>query len=160
MALWMPFPATDANGRALARSSEVVRAARLSGGNSSFEDNEDVEIVLASVPTRTYCFKNVMLLYADLGGRPYRVEDFVTLPVASLRLPPEMVALRTCRMNHVCAVTFKNMSVVKKMLAHGGITVKNHRHLVIDPCNEDVIMKVNRLLSKVKCNVCSSPAIK
>lgn len=52
-------------------------------------------------------------------------------------------------MNHVWAVTFKNAEAKKRILATPEIIVKGRRCIIIDPCNQDVRIKLHWLLFTV-----------
>ncbi|XP_077527934.1 uncharacterized protein LOC144139474 [Haemaphysalis longicornis] len=94
------------------------------------------------------CVLNTIFLHADVRARPYRVEDFRDT-LARLELLPEVLALGAYQMNHVWALTFRDESGVKRMLAATDVKVKERRCLVIDPANQDVRMKLHWILYNV-----------
>lgn len=76
------------------------------------------------------------------------MEDFRDA-LAPLGLLPEVACLGAYRMNHVWAATFKTAEGQKKMLAKPELTVKGRRCLVVDPCHQDVRVKLHWLLFNV-----------
>lgn len=83
-----------------------------------------------------------------MKARPYRVEDFRDALIHESVLP-EVVALGTFQMNHIWAVTLKNEEAKKLVLAKNEISVKGHRCLIIDPCNQDCRIKLHWVLHNV-----------
>ncbi|XP_077542957.1 uncharacterized protein LOC144155420 [Haemaphysalis longicornis] len=52
-------------------------------------------------------------------------------------------------MNHLWAVTFKDTEGKKKIISAGEFTVKDHRCLVVDPCNQETRLKLHWVLHNI-----------
>ncbi|XP_050022652.1 uncharacterized protein [Dermacentor andersoni] len=106
--------------------------------------SQDYQLVLPHLPSgMTVC--NTVFLHGDLKARPYRVEHFRDA-LDRHKLLPEVVALGAYQMNHVWAITFKDEVGKKKLLSAKAFSVKEHRCVAIDPCNQDIRMKLFWLL--------------
>ncbi|XP_077560880.1 uncharacterized protein LOC144175717 [Haemaphysalis longicornis] len=129
-------------------SSGAVNAAMSGRGNRFFgQESGDYPVSLPMLPTGR-CVLNTIFLHADVRARPYGVEDFRDT-LARLELLPEVLALGAYQMNHVWALTFRDESGVKRMLAATDVKVKERRCLVIDPANQDVRLKLHWILYNV-----------
>ncbi|XP_077556696.1 uncharacterized protein LOC144170641 [Haemaphysalis longicornis] len=122
-------------------------AAQSRRGNRNAEDAQDYSVVLPPLPTGSVVF-NTIFLHGDVRARPYRVEDFRDA-LAQDAVLADIAALGTYQMNHIWAVTFTSEEGKKKVLAKKEITVKGHRCLVIDPCQQDVRVKLHWVLHNV-----------
>ncbi|XP_037502909.1 uncharacterized protein LOC119377585 [Rhipicephalus sanguineus] len=126
----------------------AVSAARVGRGIRCTEKpGEDFQVVLPHLPSGDSVLHTVFL-HGNLKARPYRVEH-VRGSLARLSLLPEVVALGAYQMNHLWAVTFKDDEGKKKMLAAESFDVKDHRCMVIDPCDRGVRLKLYWLLHGV-----------
>ncbi|XP_072144989.1 uncharacterized protein [Dermacentor andersoni] len=105
---------------------------------------QEYQLVLPHLPSGMTVSKTVFL-HGDLKARPYRVEHFRDALVR-VQLMPEVLALGAYQMNHVWAITFKDEDAKKKILSLEAFSVKEHRCVVIDPCKQDVRMKLHWLL--------------
>lgn len=135
----------------MASSVEGAASAGLSArGNRSAFDNsssQEYQVILPHLPSGPSAL-NTIFLHADVKGRPYKVEDFRDTLVR-LELLPEVIALGAYQMNHVWAVTFKDPSGAKKLVAASELQVKGRRCLIIDPGNQDVRFKLHWVLHHV-----------
>lgn len=106
--------------------------------------SQDYQLVLPQLPSgTTVC--NTVFLHGDLKARPYRVEHFRDA-LDRYKLMTEVVALGAYQMNHVWAITFKDDVGKRKLLSAKAFSVKEHRCVAIDPCNQDIRMKLYWLL--------------
>ncbi|XP_037514853.1 uncharacterized protein LOC119403528 [Rhipicephalus sanguineus] len=129
----------------LCSSKGAVSAAQPSRGIRLMETStQDYQLVLPQLPSgTTVC--NTVFLHGDLKARPYRVEHFRDA-LDRLKLMPEVTALGAYQMNHVWAITFKDEEGKKKLLSAKTLSVKDHRCVAIDPCHQDIRMKMYWLL--------------
>lgn len=126
-------------------SSDGAAIAALAGrGNRSDNEAQEYSVVLPPLPTGSVVL-NTVFLHGDVRARPYRVEDFRDTLMHDGVLA-EVAALGTYQMNHIWAVTFKSDDGEKKLLMKKEVTVKGHRCLVIDPCHQDVRVKLHWVL--------------
>ncbi|KAM7310322.1 hypothetical protein ISCGN_007230 [Ixodes scapularis] len=128
-------------------SSEGAVSTAHAGRGIRANDNGDYQVILPALPTGPVVL-NTVFFHADMKGRPYRVDDFRDA-LAPLGLLPEVATLGAYRMNHVWAATFKTTEGKTKMLATPELTVKGRRCLVVDPCHQDVRVKLHWLLFNV-----------
>ncbi|XP_077486756.1 uncharacterized protein LOC144098076 [Amblyomma americanum] len=122
-----------------ASAAQQGRGNRISGC-----DDPDYQVLLPQQPTGRVVL-NTLFLHADVGERPYHVEDFRDT-LASLGLLSEVIALGAYQMSHVWAVTFKNGDGVHKLLALKELTVKERQCVVIDPNNQASRIKLHWML--------------
>lgn len=122
-------------------------AAQPRRGNRNAEETQDYSVVLPPLPTGSVVL-NTIFLHGDVKARPYRVEDFRDA-LAQDAVLADIAALGTYQMNHIWAVTFTSEEGKKKMLGKKEITVKGHRCLVTDPCQQDVRVKLHWVLHNV-----------
>ncbi|KAM7299341.1 uncharacterized protein ISCGN_019908 [Ixodes scapularis] len=127
--------------------SEGAVSAAHAGRGIRASDNEDYQVMLPPLPTGSVVL-NTVFLHADMKGRPYRIEDFRDALVC-LGALPEVSALGAYQMNHVWAVTFKTPVGKKRILETPELTVKGRRCVVVDPCHQDIRVKLHWLLFNV-----------
>ncbi|XP_049519372.1 uncharacterized protein LOC125943868 [Dermacentor silvarum] len=128
-------------------SSGAVTAALGRGSRSTEKPSPDYQMVLPQLPSGASVL-NTIFIHGEVKAWPYRVEHFRDA-LLRLMLLPEVVALGAYQMNHVWAVTFSNEAAKKKILDTEGFLVKEHRCVVIDPCNQGVRLKLFWLLHGV-----------
>ncbi|XP_037582057.1 uncharacterized protein LOC119465327 [Dermacentor silvarum] len=129
-------------------SEGAASAARQGRGIRSTEKpGQDYQVILPSLPTGASVLHTVFL-HGDVKARPYKVEHFRDALIR-LSLMPEVVALGAYQMNHLWAVTFKDEEGKKKILAADAFDVKDHRCVVVDPCDRGVRLKLYWLLHGV-----------
>ncbi|XP_077551659.1 uncharacterized protein LOC144165741 [Haemaphysalis longicornis] len=119
-------------------------AAKSGRGNRSDYEAQEYSVVLPPLPTGSVVL-NTFFLHGDVRARPYRVEDFRDALMHDGMLA-DVAALGTYQMNHIWAVTFKSDDGKKKLLLKKEVTVKGHKCLVIDPCHQDVRLKLHWVL--------------
>ncbi|XP_037568313.1 uncharacterized protein LOC119449205 [Dermacentor silvarum] len=129
----------------MSRFQGAVSAAQQGRGIRLTEtSSQDYQLVLPQLPSgTTVC--NTVFLHGDLKARPYRVEHFRDA-LDRYKLMTEVVALGAYQMNHVWAITFKDDVGKRKLLSAKAFSVKEHRCVAIDPCNQDIRMKLYWLL--------------
>lgn len=141
------LPATVVYGRGMSGSSGADLAAQQGRGTRFEEGSQEYTVMLPPLPTGSVVL-NTVFLHAHVKGRPYHIEDFRDA-LRRLSLLTEVIGLGAYKMNHVWAVTFKTAEGKKKMLATPEMTVMGRRCIVIDPCNQDVRIKLHWLLFHV-----------
>ncbi|XP_077542983.1 uncharacterized protein LOC144155434 [Haemaphysalis longicornis] len=126
----------------------AVFATQQGRGNRVTENaNQDYQVLLPSLPSGTPVL-NTVFLHADVKARPYRVEHFRDALI-HLGLFQDVLALGAYQMNHLWAVTFKDTEGKKKIISAGEFTVKDHRCLVVDPCNQETRLKLHWVLHNI-----------
>ncbi|XP_065312026.1 uncharacterized protein [Dermacentor albipictus] len=129
-------------------SSRAASAALLGRGIRSTEKpGQDYQMILPTLPTGASVLHTVFL-HGDVKARPYRVEHFRDA-LTRLSLMPEVVALGAYQMNHLWAVTFNEEEGKKRIIAADAFDVKDHRCVVVDPCDRGVRIKLYWLLHGV-----------
>ncbi|XP_072141294.1 uncharacterized protein [Dermacentor andersoni] len=129
-------------------SSRAASATLLGRGIRSTEKpGQDYQMILPTLPTGASVLHTVFL-HGDVKARSYRVEHFRDA-LTWLSLMPEVVALGAYQMNHLWAVTFKDEEGKKKIIAADAFDVKDHRCVVVDPCDRGVRIKLYWLLHGV-----------
>uniref|UniRef100_A0A6B0VC32 Putative l1-5 dr n=1 Tax=Ixodes ricinus TaxID=34613 RepID=A0A6B0VC32_IXORI len=143
------LPAAEAYGRTIMSSVGAVPAAELGRGiRSADAAPQDYELLLPTLPSGPSIL-NTVFLHADVKARPYRLEHFRDA-LALAALLPEVLALGAYQYNHVWAVTFKSDEGKKRLLAADDFKVKDRRCVLVDPCNQDVRLKLHWLLHHVQ----------
>ncbi|KAM7296819.1 hypothetical protein ISCGN_021974 [Ixodes scapularis] len=143
------LPAAEAYGRTIMSSVGAVPAAQPGRGiRSADAASQDYELLLPTLPSGP-SVQNTVFLHADVKARPYRLEHFRDA-LALAALLPEVLALGAYQYNHVWAVTFKSDEGKKRLLAADEFKVKDRRCVLVDPCNQDVRLKLHWLLHHVQ----------
>ncbi|KAG0439917.1 hypothetical protein HPB47_016467 [Ixodes persulcatus] len=94
-------------------------------------DEAAYRTILPTLPTGVYVLNSVFL-HADIGARPYRIEDFKA-GLEHAGVLGDIAACGSYQMNHVWMVTLKSPSAKQRLVDAQAFEVKGRRCLVIDP---------------------------
>lgn len=119
----------------------AVSTAADSRGDKDERCNEPYRIVMPPIPTGEYLLNSVFL-HADIGARPYRIEDFQA-GLENAGVLKEIAACGSFQMNHVWLVTLKSAAAKEKLAAAKAFEVKGRRCVIIDPDRAEVRLKLH-----------------
>ncbi|KAM7284303.1 hypothetical protein ISCGN_001400 [Ixodes scapularis] len=104
-------------------------------------DEAAYRIILPTLPTGVYAL-NSAFLHADVGARPYRIEDFKD-GLEHAGVLGDIAACGSYQMNHVWMVTLKSPTAKQRLVDAQAFEVKGRRCLVIDPDKAEVRLKLH-----------------
>ncbi|CAN8031230.1 unnamed protein product [Ixodes persulcatus] len=93
------------------------------------------------IPTGEYLLNSVFL-HANIGVRPYRIEDFQA-GLESAEVLKEIAPCGSFQMNHVWLVTLKSSAAKEELAAVKAFEVKGKRCVIIDPGRAEVRLKLH-----------------
>ncbi|KAM7314672.1 uncharacterized protein ISCGN_004456 [Ixodes scapularis] len=98
-------------------------------------------VILPTLPTGVYALHSVFL-HADIGARPYRIEDFKD-GLEHAGVLGDIAACGSYQMNHVWMVTLRSPTAKQRLVDAQVFEVKGRRCLVIDPDKAEVRLKLH-----------------
>ncbi|XP_077551754.1 uncharacterized protein LOC144165870 [Haemaphysalis longicornis] len=102
---------------------------------------KDYRVVLHPLPTGE-AMNRVVVLHCDVGGRPYRIDDFRE-PLRDADVIKEVGGIGALQMSHVWLVNFRTHDAKKKLLERGPLKVKGRPCLVVDPLRHELRVKLH-----------------
>lgn len=84
----------------------------------------------------------VVVLHCDVGGRPYRIDDF-RQPLKDTGVIQEVCGIGAYQMSHVWLINFRTDGAKKKLLESGPLSVKGRPCLVVDPVRHELRVKLH-----------------
>ncbi|KAM7307705.1 hypothetical protein ISCGN_011341 [Ixodes scapularis] len=114
----------------------------VSGRGTSVSGNpEEYKIILPTLPTG-YVATNSVILYCDVKGRPYRIQDFRD-ELRRLEVLKDLASAGPHQMNHVWMLRLHTLQAKQRLVDAKELTVKGGRCLVLDPANAAVKLKLH-----------------
>ncbi|XP_049520515.1 uncharacterized protein LOC125944232 [Dermacentor silvarum] len=125
-------------------SSGAATAVTFGRGNRRNDEDIEYPFILPQLPQGRLAI-NTVFLHGDVRARPYKVEDFrdALLPTGLL---PEVLCIGAYQINHVWAVTLKDATATKRLLALKELQVKGRRCVIVDPQDQQVKLRLHWLL--------------
>ncbi|KAH9379400.1 hypothetical protein HPB48_018861 [Haemaphysalis longicornis] len=102
---------------------------------------KDYRVVLSPLPSGE-AMNRVVVLYCDVGGRPYRINDFRE-PLRDADVIKEVSVIGPFQMSHVWFVNFRTHDAKKKLVERGPLKVKARPCLVVDPIRRELPVKLH-----------------
>lgn len=102
---------------------------------------KDYRVVLPPLPTGE-AMNRVVVLHCDVGGRPYRIDDF-RQPLKDTGVIQEVCGIGAYQMSHVWLINFRTDVAKKKLLESGPLSVKGRPCLVVDPVRHELRVKLH-----------------
>lgn len=130
--------------RRIMAASRAATAVTFGRGNRTNDDDNEYPFILPQLPQGRVAI-NTVFLHGDVRARPYKVEDFrdALLPTGVL---PEVLCIGAYQINHVWAVTLKDATATKRLVAHKELQVKGRRCVIVDPQDQQVKLRLHWLL--------------
>lgn len=110
-------------------------------GDKVVELPADYRFLLPTLPASDP-LKRTVFLHADIGARPYRIEDFKE-PLRQLGVLEEVAGMGVFQMGHVWTVRLKSTAAKDQLLKPGKFQVKGGWCVPIDPERREVRMKLH-----------------
>ncbi|KAM7294843.1 hypothetical protein ISCGN_024348 [Ixodes scapularis] len=101
----------------------------------------DYRFLLPTLPASDP-LKRTVFLHADIGARPYRIEDFKE-PLRQLGILKEVAGMGVFQMGHVWTVRLKSTAAKDQLLQPGKFQVKGGWCVPIDPEQREVRLKLH-----------------
>ncbi|KAM7285689.1 hypothetical protein ISCGN_032576 [Ixodes scapularis] len=122
----------------LKESSSTALGDRVS--QRAAESSQEYRIILPRLPSGMLV-TNSLFLHADMTGRPYKATDFKDV-LFSIIDRKDLIGLGPYQMSHVWMAVFANGAAKLKIKACEELLVKQKRCLIIDPCKEEIKLKL------------------
>lgn len=97
--------------------------------------------LLPTIPAED-SMKTCLILHCDLGGRPYRIEDF-RAPFHEMGVLKDIAGIGPFQMGHVWLIKLKTPEARLRLVHAGGLRVKGRYCAVIDPIQQEVTIKLH-----------------
>ncbi|KAH6947183.1 hypothetical protein HPB50_017361 [Hyalomma asiaticum] len=115
-----------------AASGRGVRGCSLPGG---------YKLLLPTLPSDE-TMKLCVFLHCDVGGRPYRIEDFRS-PLEELGVLKAVSGIGPYQMSHVWMLKLRSQEEKNLLISSGGLKVKGRYCAVIDPVKQELTVKIH-----------------
>ncbi|XP_077541950.1 uncharacterized protein LOC144154144 [Haemaphysalis longicornis] len=125
----------------MAGSEPGDSAAMFSRGDRSSRAPSGYRFLLPTLPSGD-SMKTCLILHCDLGGRPYRIEDFRT-PLQQFGVLKDIGGIGPFQMGHVWLIKLRTQEAKQRLITAGGIQVKGRFCAIIDPAHQELTIKVH-----------------
>ncbi|CAN7948045.1 unnamed protein product [Ixodes hexagonus] len=113
---------------------------------------KDYRLQLSPLPTgdaaKLSVIPVILILHADLQGRPYRIEDFRE-PLNKVGVLPGVAGLGAFQMSHVWLLNLRTPEAKARLLEAGNLEVKGRFCLVVDPGRRELRIKLHWVMFDV-----------
>lgn len=133
--------AFEASRRIAMSSVGAVSTAADSRGFKDERSSEDYRIIMPPIPAGEHLLNSVFL-HADIGARPYRIEDFKA-GLENAGVLKDIAAFGSFQMNHVWLATLKTPAAKKKLADVKAFEVKGRQCIILDPDRAEVRLKLH-----------------
>ncbi|KAH6946009.1 hypothetical protein HPB50_011129 [Hyalomma asiaticum] len=117
-----------------AASGRGMRGCSLPGG---------YKLLLPTLPSDE-TMKLCVFLHCDVGGRPYRIEDFRS-PLEELGVLKAVSGIGPYQMSHFWMLKLRSQEEKNLLISSGGLRVKGRYCAIIDPVKQELTVKIHRV---------------
>ncbi|KAH6946944.1 hypothetical protein HPB50_016233 [Hyalomma asiaticum] len=125
----------------MACSVDSVSAAASGRGVGGCSLPAGYKLLLPTLPSDE-TMKLCVFLHCDVGGRPYRIEDFRS-PLEELGVLKAMSGIGPYQMSHVWMLKLRSQEEKNLLISSGGLKVKGRYCAVIDPVKQELTVKIH-----------------
>ncbi|KAH6925366.1 hypothetical protein HPB50_004013 [Hyalomma asiaticum] len=125
----------------MACSVDSVSAAASGRGVGGCSLPAGYKLLLPTLPSDE-TMKLCVFLHCDVGGRPYRIEDF-RLPLEEFGVLKAVSGIGPYQMSHVWMLKLRSQEEKNLLISSGGLKVKGRYCAVIDPVKQELTVKIH-----------------
>uniref|UniRef100_A0A6B0V2U0 CCHC-type domain-containing protein n=1 Tax=Ixodes ricinus TaxID=34613 RepID=A0A6B0V2U0_IXORI len=122
-------------------SAGAEQASLLGRGERALDLPADYRFILPTLPANDSS-KCTAFLHAEIGVRPYRIEDFKE-PLRQLGVLSDVTGMGVFQMGHVWIVRLKSTAAKEKLMMSGKFKVKGGWCVPMDPDRREVRLKLH-----------------